>query len=632
MAVVAPYGSWKSPITSDRIVAESIRLGGVSVSGGNIFWLEGRPQEKGRYVLVRQSPDGERQDLTPEPFNVRTRAHEYGGGSYLVADGSIWFANNADQRLYSLDPGGDPKPLTADGSWRYADMALDKSRNRLLAVREDHGGEGEPANSIVAVSLVDGSQQVLADGADFYSDPKISPDGKTVSWLEWRHPNMPWDATELWTAEVGANGALVRPQRVAGGAAESVFQPAWSPDGRLYFASDRIGWWNLYRFEADGSTTRLVEREAEFAYPQWVFGWSVYAFEDAETLWCTFHTNDGWRLGRLDLATLAFEQVDAPYTDLSSLAAEPGTLAFDGGSPVAPSGVVAMDTATREFRMLRQSSSIDDELRRYISVPEAIEFPTEDGLTAHAFYYPPLNPDFEATEGDKPPLIVISHGGPTAQASPTLDLRKAFWTSRGFAMVDVNYGGSTGYGRAYRERLAGKWGVVDVDDCVNAARYLADQGKADADKLIIRGGSAGGYTTLAALAFRNVFRAGASYYGIGDLEALARDTHKFESRYLDKLVGPYPEAKALYEERSPIHHVEGFDAPVIFLQGAEDRVVPLEQADAMVEALRRRGLPVGYLLFDGEQHGFRQADNIKRALDAELYFYGSVLLKIPLRF
>ncbi len=508
MAVVAPYGSWKSPITSDRIVAESVRLGGVSVSGGNIYWLEGRPQEKGRYALVRQSPDGDRQDLTPEPFNVRTRAHEYGGGSYLVADGSIWFANNADQRLYSLDTGGDPKPLTAEGPWRYADMALDKSRNRLLAVREDHGVEGEPANSIVAVSLPDGSQQVLADGADFYSDPRVSPDSQTISWLEWRHPNMPWDATELWTADVGPDGALVRPQQVAGGVEESVFQPAWSPDGRLYFASDRSGWWNLYRLEADGSTTRLVNREAEFAYPQWVFGWSVYAFEDAETLWCTFHTNDGWRLGRLDLSSFAFEEIDSPYTDLSSLAAEPGILAFDGGSPVAPSGVIAMDTATREFRMLRQSSSLDDELRRFVSVPEAIEFPTEDGLTAHAFYYPPRNPDFEPARGRRPPLIVISHGGPTAQASPTFDLRKAFWTSRGFALVDVNYGGSTGYGRAYRERLAGKWGVVDVDDCVNAARYLVDQGKADPEKLIIRGGSAGGYTTLAALAFRNVFRAG----------------------------------------------------------------------------------------------------------------------------
>jgi len=632
MAVVAPYGSWKSPITSDRIVAESIRLGGVSVSGGDIYWLEGRPQEKGRSVLVRERPDGTRQDLTPAPFNVRTRAHEYGGGSYLVADGSVWFVHDADQRIYSLDPGGKPQPLTAEGDLRYADMALDKGRNRLLAVREDHSGSGEPSNSIVAIDLADGSQQVLADGADFYSDPRVSPDGQSISWLEWRHPNMPWDATELWMAGIGSDGALVRPQQVAGGSEESVFQPEWSPDGRLYFASDRSGWWNLYRLEADGSTTHLVDREAEFAYPQWVFGWSVYAFEDAETLWCTFHTHDGWRLGRLDLSTLAFEEIESPYTDLSSLAAEPGALAFDGGSPAAPSGVIAMDAATRQFRTLRESSSLDDELRRYISVPEAIEFPTEDGLTAHAFYYPPLNPDFEPAQGDKPPLIVISHGGPTAQASPTLDLRKAFWTSRGFAMVDVNYGGSTGYGRAYRERLAGKWGLVDVDDCVNAARYLVDQGKADPEKLIIRGGSAGGYTTLAALAFRNVFRAGASYYGVGDLEALARDTHKFESRYLDKLVGPYPRAKALYEERSPIHHVDGFDAPVIFLQGAEDRVVPPEQADAMVEALRRRGLPVGYLLFDGEQHGFRQADNIKRALDAELYFYGSVLLKVPLRF
>ena len=632
MPVTAPHGSWKSPITSDKIVAESIRLGGVSVSGGEIYWLEGRPQEQGRSVLVRERPDGAREDLTPAPFNVRTRAHEYGGGAYLVAEGMVWFCNNADQRIYSLDPGGEPKPLTAEGEQRFADMALDRARGRLLAVREDHSGEGEAVNAVVGIDLKTGAQRVLADGADFYSDPRVSPDRKTISWLEWRHPNMPWDATELWTAGVSADGGLTGAQQVAGGSEESIFQPQWSPDGRLYFASDRSGWWNLYRQESDGSITRLVDREAEFAYPQWVFGWSTYAFEDAETIWCALHTNAGWRLGRLDVPSSQLEELDSPYTDLSSLAAEPGTLVFDGGSPTAPSAAVAMDTATREFRILRQSSALDDELRGYVSMPEAIEFPTEGGLTAHAFYYPPLNPDFEAVAGDKPPLVVISHGGPTAQASPTLDLRKAYWTSRGFAMVDVNYGGSTGYGRAYRERLAGTWGVTDVDDCVNAARFLVEQGKADAEKLIIRGGSAGGYTTLAALAFRDVFSAGASYYGVGDLEALARDTHKFESRYLDKLIGPYPAAKALYEARSPIHHVEGFEAPVIFLQGAEDKVVPPEQADAMVEALRRRGLPVGYLLFDGEQHGFRQADNIKRALDAELYFYGAVLLKTALRF
>lgn len=632
MPVSAPYGSWKSPITSDRIVAESIRLGGVSVSDGDLYWLEGRPQEKGRSVLVRERTDGAREDLTPAPFNVRTRAHEYGGGAYLAADGSVWFCNDADQRIYSLQPGESPEALTAEAEQRFADMALDKRRGRLLAVREDHSGAGEAANAIVGVDLSTGEQRVLADGADFYSDPRLSPDGATASWLEWRHPNMPWDSTELWTASVTDDGGLGEPKQVAGGPDESVFQPQWSPDGRLYFASDRSGWWNLYRRESDGAITHLVDKQAEFAYPQWVFGWSTYTFEDADTIWCAYHTQAGWRLGRLDLNGGGLEEIDSPYTDLSSLSAEPGRLVFAGGSPTAPSAAVELETESREFRTLRETSSLDDELRRYVSVPEAIQFPTEGGQTAHAFYYPPLNPDFLAPEGDKPPLIVISHGGPTAQASPTLDMRKAYWTSRGFAMVDVNYGGSTGYGRAYRERLAGNWGVVDVDDCVNAALRLVSEGKADKDKLIIRGGSAGGYTTLAALAFRDVFHAGASYYGVGDLAALARDTHKFESRYLDKLIGPYPAAKALYEERSPIRHVEGFQAPTIFLQGAEDKVVPPAQADEMAEALRQRGLAVGYLLFDGEQHGFRQADNIKRALDAELYFYGAVLLKTALRF
>ncbi len=550
----------------------------------------------------------------------------------MVADGTVWFSNYADQRIHTLEPGGEPKPLTPEAAHRYADTALDKPRGRLLAVREDHSGAGEAVNAVVSIDLKTGAQQVLADGADFYSDPRLSPDGAAVCWLEWRHPDMPWDAAELWTATVRPDGGFQNARRIAGGPTESIVQPRWSPDGRLCFVSDSNGWWNLYRLENDGRITHLLDRRAEFAYPQWVFDWSTYAFEDADTIWCAFHTTDGWKLGRLDAESGALEEIESTYTDLSSLSAEPGTLVFDGGSPTEPTAVVAMDTATRKFRTLRQASSLDAELRRYISVPEAIEFPTEGGLTAHAFHYPPRNPDFEAANGEKPPLIVISHGGPTAQASPTLDLRKAYWTSRGFALVDVNYGGSTGYGRAYRERLAGQWGVVDVDDCVNAALYLVREGKADADKLIIRGGSAGGFTTLAALAFRDVFGAGASHYGVADLEALARDTHKFESRYLDKLIGPYPEQKALYEQRSPVHHVDGFDAPVIFLQGAEDKIVPPEQADAMVDALRRRGLPVGYLLFDGEQHGFRQADNIKRALDAELYFYGAVLLKTALRF
>ncbi|MBI1356572.1 MAG: prolyl oligopeptidase family serine peptidase [Acidobacteria bacterium] len=632
MPATAPYGSWKSPVTSDRIVADSVRLGGVSVSEGAVYWLEGRPEEEGRYALVREGSDGVRKDLTPAPFNVRTRAHEYGGGAYLVDGGRIWFVNNADQRVYVLDGAGAPRALTAEGERRFADMALDAGRNRLLAVREDHGGSGEAVNTIVAIDIESGEQRVLVDGADFYSDPKISPDGRSVCWLEWRHPNMPWDGTELWVATVGSRGGLDDPRKVAGGDAESVFQPRWSPDGRLYFVSDCSGWWNLYRREADGAVTHLVKTEAELGYPQWVFGWSVYAFEDAETIWATYHTRDGWRLGRVRTSTGELEPVECPYTDLSSLAAEPGLLAFHGGSPAAADAVVRLDSATRRFRTLRQSAVVDEELRRYVSTPEGMEFSTEGGLSAHAFYYPPQNPDFEAPADEKPPLIVVSHGGPTAQASPTLDLRKAYWTSRGFAIVDVNYGGSSGFGRAYRERLAGRWGIVDIDDCVNAARHLADLGKADPERLIIRGGSAGGYTTLAALAFRDVFRAGASYYGIGDLEALAKDTHKFESRYLDKLVGPYPADKAVYEERSPIRHVEGFNAPVIFFQGAEDRVVPPEQAESMAAALRRRGLPVGYFLFDGEQHGFRKAENIKRSLDAELYFYASVLLRAPLRF
>ncbi len=433
---------------------------------------------------------------------------------------------------------------------------------------------------------------------------------------------MPWDGTKLWVAEVRADGFLGQPLRVAGAVDESIFQPEWSPLGELYFVSDRTGWWNLYRW--DGNRVEpLHEMSAEFGMPQWVFGMSTYAFESVGRIICSYTSQGTWRLAVLDTRSGALQTVDAPYTEISQLRARPGEAVFLAGSPAQATAVVRWKVGGRQFEVLHTASNIEVDAA-FVSEPLAIEFPTEGGVTAHALFYAPKNRDYAPPQGELPPLLVISHGGPTAATSSTLNWSIQYWTSRGFAVVDVNYGGSTGYGRAYRERLNGQWGVVDVDDCVNAALHLVREGRVDGKRLAIRGGSAGGYTTLCALAFRDVFHAGASYYGVSDLEALAKETHKFESRYLDRLVGPYPEKRDVYLERSPIHHTKGLHCPMILFQGLEDPVVPPNQTEMIVKALRERGVPVAYVPFEGEQHGFRRAENIKRALDAELYFYSRV--------
>jgi len=625
---VAPYGAWKSPITSDLITSQSIRLGGGMFDGDDVYWTEGRPAEAGRNVLVRRAPDGATVDVTPAPFNARTRVHEYGGGAVLVDRGVVIFSNFADQRLYRVAPGGTPEAITPDGALRYADCVVDPARNRLICVREDHSEtalaeHGEAVNTIAAIAL-DGSetQHVLVAGNDFYSTPRLSPDGHTLAWLTWHHPNMPWDGTELWIAEVQPDGSLANAVLVAGGKNESIFQPSWSPDGRLYFVSDRSGWWNLYRLD-NGGTERLVTMEAEFGVPQWAFGISTYAFESAGRIICTY-TQDGIDyLASLDTTTKTLTPLDTPYTGIGSIQAAPEKVLFRGASPTQATALVVFDLATGQQTILKRASAIEID-PGYLSTPQPIEFPTTGGLTAYGIFYPPHNQDYTAPEGEKPPLLVLSHGGPTGATSSALKLGVQYWTSRGFAVLDVNYGGSAGYGRAYRERLNDQWGIVDVDDCANSARYLAEQGLVDPARLAIRGGSAGGYTTLCALTFRDVFHAGASHYGVSDLEGLATDTHKFESRYLDGLIGPYPERRDLYEARSPIHHIAKLNCPVIFFQGLEDKVVPPSQAETMVEALRTKGIPVAYLPFEGEQHGFRRAENIKRALDAELYFYGRI--------
>jgi dipeptidyl aminopeptidase/acylaminoacyl peptidase len=621
---VASYGSWKSPITSELVASETVELEQIILDDEDIYWNELRPTEGGRIVIVRRTQDGQTTDMTQSPFNARTRVHEYGGNAFAIIDGIIYFSNFADQRIYRQEPGAMPRPITPEAELRYADLVIDRSRSRIICVREDHTVAGrEPANTLVSLKLEDGKGgNVLVAGNDFYSSPRLTPDGSRLAWLTWNHPNMPWDGTELWVGELGADGSLSHAERVAGGTDESVFQPEWSPDGVLYFVSDRTGWWNLYRWHK-GNINPLCEMKAEFGKPQWIFGMSTYSFESANCIVCAYSEQGTWRLATINTVTSKLERVKTPYTDIRSLRASSGLAVFIAGSPTEPPSIVRLDLATRQIEVLRRSSTVMVDAE-YLSIPKAIEFPTENGLTAHAFFYAPRNRDYTGPSEEPPPLLVKSHGGPTAAASTTVSWAVQYWTSRGIAVLDVNYGGSSGYGRKYRQRLNGQWGVVDVDDCVNGARHLVKIGEVNGDRLVIRGGSAGGYTTLCALTFRNIFRAGASYYGVSDLEALTKDTHKFESRYLDRMIGPYPERHDLYRERSPIHVVNQISCPIILFQGLEDKVVPPSQAELMVKALREKGLPVAYIPFDGEQHGFRRAENIKRSLEAELYFYSKI--------
>lgn len=622
---IAPYGSWKSPITADLIVQGSVGLSQPTFDGSDIYWIEMRPTEGGRNVIVKRSPDGALSDVNQLPLNARTRAHEYGGGDYVVKDGVVYFSNFVDQRLYRTDGLGEATAITGVADVRYADAVIDVPRNRLVCIREDHRAEGEAVSTIASVDLSDpeGIGEVLVEGNDFYSSPKLSPDGTHLAWLTWNHPNMPWDGCELWVGEIGPDGKLTDSRWVAGGSHESIFQPEWSPSGVLHFASDKNGWWNLQRISEAGEIENLYTTKGELGLPQWLFGMSAYAFASEDSVVCS-HTEQGVsRLSLLDLNTRKLKDVDCPFTDIMYVRAADGSAVFRVGSPTDVVSISRLNLETGAVDTLRKSNDLEV-FPAYFSIPRPIEFPTEAGLTAHGFFYPPQNPDFRAPDNERPPLIVKSHGGPTAAATTALSLSVQFWTSRGFAVLDVNYGGSTGYGRQYRERLNKKWGIVDVDDCVNGAKYLSNKGEVDPKRLIITGGSAGGYTTLCALTFRNRFKAGASHFGVSDAEALARDTHKFESRYLDGLLGPYPERRDIYLERSPINYTERLSCPVIFFQGLEDKVVPPNQAEVMVNAIRSKGIPVSYVAFEGEQHGFRQAKNIKRALEAELYFYSQV--------
>lgn len=604
------------------------------IEDGTVWWLEGRAAEGGRVVLVRLDPGCEPKDAVPAGFNVRTSVHEYGGGAYCVHEGIVFASSFDDQRLYRIDSAGEPVPITPavdDRRHRYADGRVTPDGSLWIGVRERHAESDRAAdvvNELVAIPA-DGSGEprVIAGGRDFYANARTSADGARLSFLAWDLPWMPWDGCELQVADLAPDGELTGVEHVAGAdGSESIWQPEWSTSGDLVFASDRSGWWNLERIR-DGKRTVLHAAAAEFGYPAWVFGMRSFAFLGHGHLFCAYDSGGFTHFAVLDPEGGDLEELDIGLDSMrgAHMWVEGQKAVVIAGSATTPAGVVLVDVESGSAVTLRASTEASVR-SDYVSLPRSIDFPTEAGLTAHALFYPPTNPEYEPPEDELPPLIVESHGGPTDCANALFSLRIQYWTSRGFAVIDVNYGGSTGYGREYRERLNGQWGVVDLQDCVNAARYLADQGEADPDRLLITGGSAGGYTTICALTFTDTFAAGTTYFGIADLEQFAGgETHKFELEYEHTLVGPYPERADLYRARSPIHFTDRITTPMLVLQGADDRVVPPRQAELIVAALRERGIPHAYVLYEGEGHGFRKSENIAGSLVAELSFYAQVL-------
>lgn len=629
----ASYGTWNSPITAEKIIEGMRTYANMLVDGTSTYWAEMRPQNKGRSTIVCRDAAGKIQDITPPDFSARTFVHEYGGGAFTVSNGVVYASNGNDHAIYVIKPGSLPMKLTAgqqrisqDGApkWqgtRFADPLM--TPHGLIAIGEQHEPGKTVENFLALIDTVTGEHKKLAAGHDFYSSPAISPDGQKLAWLCWNHPNMPWMETELWVADIIPSEGLKNSERIAGTMEESLYQPQWSPEGILYFVSDRSqGWWNLHRL-LDGRIENVCPIEAEVGEPLWVFGRSSYAFLGSKIAF-SYNSKGIWQLGLLDPHTKKWQKLPRDGNAIQFVRA--------GKTPEGKAFVQFLESYATKCEAIIQIDDAPGYPSRvlyeekvpvdagYISTPQHIEFPSA-GRIAYGFYYPPKNKDFKAPPGEKPPLVVTIHGGPTSQARGSLQLRIQYWTSRGFALLDVNYGGSTGYGRAYRSLLDLNWGIVDVEDCVNGAQFLVQQGAVDPDKLVIRGGSAGGYTTLAALAFKDVFKAGASYYGVADISALAHDTHKFESRYMEQLVGKYPEEKDVWKARSPIHSIDQINSPLILFQGEDDLIVPKNQSIMIYEALKARGIPTELHVYAGEEHGFRQAQNIIHSLNREAEFY-----------
>jgi dipeptidyl aminopeptidase/acylaminoacyl peptidase len=632
--VIAPYGSWASPLTAEALSSGRVNFDDLRSVNGRLYWTETQPSAGGISALFSSTPEAPATQVTPTGINVRTRVHEYGGAPYVVVGDTAYYSDFKDQRLYALKAGGSPVPLTPPG-YRYADCttppATAASMPSLICVRQDHTAPPQVRNALVRLSLTAAAAaaanagDVLYADSDFVAYPRVSPDGRRLAFIAWNHPNMPWDGTELKVATLDGDGVpLSAPVTVAGGPSESVLEPQWDTDGTLYFLSDRSGYWNLYSLRDTGAPHAIWPRPAEFARSLWTLGQSNYALLGHGRAALRFGEKGVDKLAVVDLARGTGRILDLPYVEYTQLTRiDPTHIAAIAGSPDSPPAIVRIDVTTGSAQSLR-SGGTPSLPPSSVSIAVPLQFPSAHGRIAHAFYYAPKNPAFHPPPATLPPLIALVHGGPTAQASPAYAPRIQFWTSRGFAVVDVNYGGSSGFGRAYRQELNGNWGVVDVEDVIAAAQYLVTTGRADPARTAISGGSAGGYTVLVALSTSDVFRAGADYYGVSDMTALARDTHKFESRYLDSLIGPLPQAQSVYAARSPLNHLDGFKVPLIVFQGAEDPIVPPNQSALIVEALRARHVPVAYLLYPGESHGFRKPENVIRSLQAELSFYGQI--------
>ncbi|GMQ90759.1 MAG: S9 family peptidase [Gammaproteobacteria bacterium] len=622
--VTAPYGSWRSPITAQQLASASIRLGQLRCSNEAVFWTERRPNEKGRNaMMVLDEQDGIKEILPG--FNIRSRVHEYGGGAFTVFDDIMVFTNDDDGGIYCVFPEKQAERINpVSDNRRYTDFVIDKIRRRVICVAEEVNATASLTENYLISFDLQGMQpgQVLASGQDFYASPQVSPDGGRITWLTWNFPNMPWDGCELWLADYDDQSIIGNAKKIAGGMSESIFQPRWLNDDKLYFVSDRSGWWNLYCYDND-KVSCILPMDAEFGLPQWIFGMSTYDFASSHRIICSYQQDGSSHLALIDLQSRQIRSLPCPVSDISDVHVCGPYAIFIAASPATVPAIYRLETDTGECELLYspQGGFLDEAL---LSLPQSIRYPTADGSQVHAFYYPPGNQDYDAPDGLLPPLLVKSHGGPTAATSNGLNLKIQYWTSRGFAVLDVNYRGSTGFGREYRESLRGLWGRADVEDCVFGARYLVERGLVEEKNMAISGSSAGGYTTLCALTFYNTFAAGASYYGISNLETLVQDTHKFEARYLDSLIGSYPEQQQTYHDRSPLNYSDQLSCPIVFLQGEEDRVVPPAQAESMVNILREKKLPVAYVLFSGEQHGFRKAENIQRALEVEYYFYSKV--------
>jgi dipeptidyl aminopeptidase/acylaminoacyl peptidase len=616
MVQTRAYGAWKSPISAADTVGGVVLFGQIAVDGHDLYWLEGRPTEAGRQVLVRRDGDGRIADATPPPIYVRTKVHEYGGGAFAVGDGNVAYSEFADQRMYLLGRGPITPEPPAPGALRYADGRFCPDGS-IVCVRESHG-DGEAVNEVVKVTPDTQEVTILATGRDFYASPRPSPDGHRLLWLEWDHPNMPWDGTLLKTATTTDQG-LIDVDEIVGGPEESIFQPEWAPDGGIVFATDRGGWWNLHRFD-DGVTSPIIAMDADFGVPAWIFGMTSFGFLSGGRILAAFWENGVNHLGVID-SDGNLNRLPNELTGVDFLVTDGGSRAwFVGHGPTTPNSIHELDVDTGILSVVRSNPMPAEP--EYIPTARIITFPTADGEVAHGVYYPPTNPGFEGPDGEKPPLILKVHGGPTSHIFPWLRPAFLYWTTRGFGLVDVNYRGSTGYGRRFRNLLRDSWGIADVEDCLAAARYLAAEGEVDGERLIITGGSAGGFTTLAALAFGDAFSAGGSYFGVADLGLLVDDTHKFESRYLDGLVGTDRDEM---QRRSPLYSADKITVPVILFQGLEDKVVPPEQAELISAALTENGIPHAHITYEGEDHGFRKAENIIHSLESELAFYGKVL-------